>query len=245
MIKAVLFDLDDTLLGNNVYQTFLPAYFGSLAKHMTPYLKPEKFLQALDSSTRKLIASSDTDLTNRELFWKLFEQKTGLPTTEMEPVYLQFCREEFPKLRSITHLRPSAAPLIQHCFDQNLQVVIATNPMFPKLVIEERLAWAGVPVSDFNYDLITTYDNMHNTKPNPAYYAEILAMIDCTPKSALMVGDSWENDIVPAASLGIHTYWVNEESEGQPDASLTIGRGSLADFYNLFTNDQQWHFRTE
>jgi FMN phosphatase YigB (HAD superfamily) len=57
-----------------------------------------------------------------------------------------------------------------------------------------------------------------------------------------MVGDSWENDIEPAASLGLSTYWLNEGDDEPPDTSLIIGRGSLDDFYDLFMNGQRRRF---
>ena len=93
-------------------------------------------------------------------------------------------------------------------FARGLAVIIATNPLFPTTAIEQRLAWAGVPVDEYPYALVTTYENMHAAKPQPAYYREILAAIDCPPDRALMVGDDWKNDIAPAAAVGLHTFWT-------------------------------------
>jgi FMN phosphatase YigB (HAD superfamily) len=110
-------------------------------------------------------------------------------------------------------------------------VVIATNPLFPAAAIEQRLAWAGVPINEFAYSLVTTLENMHTTKPHESYYAEILARIDCPPGMALMVGDSWKNDIIPAAALGMATYWIPPDAEPAPDATLLRGWGTLEALY--------------
>ncbi len=228
MIEAILFDLDDTLLGNDM-DKFLPAYFGLLGQHAAPYLDRERFLQELLFGTQAMIASEDTAVSNRDVFWNTFQERTGLDPAELEPFFDRFYREIFPQLRSTTEKRPSALPLIQFCFAAGLTIVIATNPLFPARAIEERLAWAGVPVSMFNYDLVTTYENMHATKPSLAYYKEILADIDCLPQNALMVGDDWKNDIAPAAAVGMQTYWISPNGEEPPDDALIAGYGSLAD----------------
>ena len=123
------------------------------------------------------------------------------------------------------------------CFELGLKVVIATNAVFPISAIEQRLAWAGVPVTEFDYDLVTSYKNMHSAKPNSTYYTEILAKIDCVPETAVMVGDSWENDIVPAKEAGLYTYWINEDNPGEPpDSKLINGYGSLKEFHALLAD---------
>ncbi len=78
--------------------------------------------------------------------------------------------------------------------------------MFPRIAVERRLVWGKL--DGLNFDLITTYHNMHATKPHPQYYREILSKLDCPPAEALMVGDDWELDLAPAASLGMHTFWI-------------------------------------
>jgi FMN phosphatase YigB (HAD superfamily) len=149
----------------------------------------------------------------------------------MEPFFEQFYRNIFPQLVTTTEKRPSSIPLVQTCLDKGLKVVIATNPLFPAIAVEERLAWAGLPVAAFDYDLVTAYENMHASKPHPAYYREILAMIDCAPETAVMIGDDWKNDIIPADAVGIHTYWIAPDSQQPPAGVAVNGSGSLADLW--------------
>ncbi|HUM70342.1 MAG TPA: HAD family hydrolase, partial [Chloroflexota bacterium] len=215
MIKAVLFDLDDTLLGNDV-DTFVPRYFKLLGAYVAELLPVEEFIQALLACTEITIQNGDTTRTNFEVFWEAFTARTGLATAVAEPFFARFYEEVFPQLQAVTVVRPLARPLVQHCFDVGLKVVIATNPLFPRAAIEQRLAWAGVPVTEFDYALVTTMENMHATKPHSIYYTEILQCIGCDPDKALMVGDSWQNDIAPAAALGMHTFWMSPTAEPPP-----------------------------
>ncbi len=235
MIKAVLFDLDDTLLGNDM-DKFLPNYFALLGRHAERYLAKNRFLQELMTGTQAMIASVDTAVSNRDVFWQTFQQRTGLNPAEMEPFFEQFYRNVFPQLVATTEKRPYAAPLVQACLEKGLKVVIATNPLFPAIAVEERLAWAGLPVTAFAYELVTAYENMHTTKPHPAYYREILAKIACTPETAVMIGDDWKNDIIPADKVGLHTYWITTDGQRPPDGVAVNGSGSLADLWQQVQN---------
>lgn len=226
MIKAILFDLDDTLLGNSM-DGFMRRYFGLLGAYARPILDEKTFLAYLLQSTQAVIRNDDPASTNADVFWANFEQLSGLRRADLEPFFARFYETEFGRLRELTQARPEAVELVRESFDRGLQVVIATNPLFPRTAIEQRLEWAGVPASDYPYALVTTYETMHAAKPRPAYYREILSVIGRAPDEALMVGDDWDNDVVPAAATGLYAYWINETDES-PDPALIRGRGTLA-----------------
>ena len=94
------------------------------------------------------------------------------------------------------------------------------------------MEWAGVGVDRFPYDLVTSYENSHATKSNPAYYGEILETLDRRPAECLMVGDNWNWDIVCAAEIGIPGYWIAEANAQPPSTGTsTVGQGTLDDFF--------------
>ena len=232
MIQAILFDLDDTLLGNNM-DAFIPPYFDLLGRHVSLYLEKDRFLAELLHCTRAMMTNTDPAVFNRDVFWLAFEQRTGLPTAELEPFFERFYRGHFSRLQAVTQQRPVAAELIRACLARDLQVVIATNPVFPRVAIEQRLLWAGIPATEFNYALVTSYENMRATKPHQAYYRQILDTIDCDPQAAVMVGDNWENDIAPAAALGLNTYWIAPAGATPPDTHLASDYGTLDKLHQL------------
>ena len=236
MLKAVLFDLDDTLLGNHM-DTFIPRYFGLLGQHVEAYLPRDEFQKILMTATHVMAANTDRTMTNRDVFWQYFNEQTGLDTQEMETFFDAFYANQFLTLESIVTYRETAVSLVNLCLQKGYQVVVATNPMFPRLAIEARLAWAGLPVSAYDFDLVTTYENMHATKPHPVYYEEILAQIGVAAEAALMVGDDWENDIVPAASVGCSTYWLPMNGEIAPPQDDVVSKyGSLDELFALVTS---------
>ncbi len=244
MLRAVLFDLDDTLLINNM-ASFIPAYFQMLIQAFADRVPSERLFLELTRGIEAMDANEGSGPTNEEAFEAVFYPAVGLDREELKPVFERFYAAEFPKLRTITRPMPGARSVVERAFDRGLQVAIATNPVFPCTAVEQRLGWAGVSVLDFKYDLVTTIENMHATKAGSAYYREILSMLGREPQECLMVGDDWQRDMVPAASAGIPVYWVTgpetsaspgtgSRGDPLPDELLT-GSGSLAELLPLLT----------
>ena len=225
MIRAVLLDLDDTLLGNDM-ERFLPLYFAAMGERMARFIDPEDLVRKVLASSRVMMQNQDADITNQQAFDADFFTGLGHPESEVRPVIDAFYEDDFSALKRYTQPRPEARPLVQSLFNQGYDVVIATNPLFPRRAIEHRLDWAEV--SDFHFKLITTYENSHFSKPNPRYYQEILDKIGCRPREAVMVGDDFRNDIAPAMHVGLHTYWITDDISGEFSPSFSL-QGTLAD----------------
>jgi HAD superfamily hydrolase (TIGR01549 family) len=229
-VSTLLFDLDDTLLGNDM-EVFLPRYFALLGEYARPLFADSKeLLRELLYGTQAMIRNTDRSLTNRDVFWRVFAERTGLEPADTEAFFNRFYDHSFPALQAVTERRPAATRVIDKALARGYQVAIATNPLFPARAIEHRLAWAGLPVSDYDFALVTSYENMHATKPHPAYYDEILQRLGAEPATTLMVGDDWQNDVVPAAALGMPVYWIVGATAEPPDRALPAGVGDLDAF---------------
>jgi len=231
-IRAILFDLDGTLLDSNM-DVFLPHYFEMLTAHMAHILPPDDFIAHLLQATNAMIAN-DGSATNEKVFADVFYPLVGQPREKLEPIFMDFYAHDFPSLRQHTHRKPEARQVVQQAFDLDCDVVIATNPVFPAVAIEQRLEWAGV--ADFPYHLVTTYENSRAAKPNLAYYEHILGSIGQRAEMCLMVGDE-DGDMV-AAHLGCLTFLVpGPRTELGPATPGPTYRGTLTDLEALF---QSW-----
>jgi FMN phosphatase YigB (HAD superfamily) len=229
-LKALLLDLDDTLIDNPM-DTFIPAYFGALKTFMADVVAPRRFIEELLNATRAMDRNDGSGPSNEESFAAAFYPALGVPRAEMEPLLERFYREEFPQLEPLTRPRPAAPKIIEWAQDRGLQVVIATNPLFPRSAIHERMAWGGVGVDHFDYELVTTYENSHATKSHPAYFREIVDTLGRWPGECLMVGDNWGWDVVCAGAAGIPAYWIASDGAQSPDsAAETVGQGDLDSF---------------
>ncbi|MDE3088494.1 MAG: HAD family hydrolase, partial [Chloroflexota bacterium] len=123
-----------------------------------------------------------------------------------------------------------ARRIVARAFERRHPVVVATAPLFPRRALMQRLQWGGL--ANFPYALVTDYETMHASKPNPAYYREIAAMIHCAPADCVMVGNEVQNDILPARRAGMKTFWVTGAGE-EPTDVPSDWRGTLEDFGGL------------
>ncbi len=228
MNLTLLLDLDDTLLHNHIDE-FLPAYLKLLSDELAPYAPPEAMVPQLLSATRKMAENLRPDCTLKQIFDAAFFPALGLTPEDLQVVFKRFYDEKFPSLRYLTRPKPEAARLVQAAFERGYQVVVATNPLFPRRAIEHRLAWAGLPADQYPFTLITSYETFHFSKPNPAYYAEILGRLNWPEGGILMVGDDWKRDIQGASGLGLATYWLpNGATLDAEMMQAATSRGELA-----------------
>lgn len=224
-LRAVLFDLDNTLLLNDM-DAFIPAYLKLISAYAAEIYNPKRFVKQMLAATEAMATNTDPAISNERAFWDTFSQLTGWDRAEMVPFFTRFYETQFDGLQRLTQSRPEARSTVEWAFAMGYSVVIATNPMFPQIATEKRLAWAELGVDEFDYALVTTYENMHATKPHRQYYLEILDRVKCAPAQTLMVGDDWELDIAPAAAVGMRTYWVDAHTELA--GSALSGQGPLS-----------------
>lgn len=212
---SVFIDLDDTLLQNNM-ETFLPAYFDMLTQTI-PEIPSTHFLQHLLTATQKMIDNQDPAQTLEQTFDQAFFTAVGFDNKHLKPRFLDFYQNVYPKLQPLTNLRPQAIAMVNQILSRGYQIVIATNPLFPRVATYNRLSWAGLSTHRDSFALVTTYESFHFAKPNLAYYAEILAKLGYPDHPAVMIGNSLQDDIIPAATLGLPCFYLEGESKPVPE----------------------------
>ena len=84
-IKAILFDLDGTLLDSDM-QVFLPHYLKQLAARVAHLIPPKEFIAHLLAATQAMV-DNDGRATNAQVFAEAFYPRVGHSQTELEPVY--------------------------------------------------------------------------------------------------------------------------------------------------------------
>lgn len=228
MIRAVLFDLDNTLITNPNDQ-FVPAYLRALGAHLASLVPPERLLPELLRCVRVMLESTDPNHTLKEVFWAELLPALDVPAAELFPLVESFYAGVYGRLRCYTQPRPDAPRAVRAALRAGCDVVIATNPLYPATAILQRLAWAGVPADEYPYALVTSYEVMHAGKPRPEYFREIADRIGRRPEDCLMVGDDLAQDMI-ARSVGLRTYWITDGVADIPAGVEADGWGTLAEF---------------
>jgi FMN phosphatase YigB (HAD superfamily) len=208
MFKAVLFDLDGTLLHIDM-DYFLKQYFKKmmeLAAEMG-YREGSRLVEQIWRSTDVMIADLDHETSNEEVFMRDFYCNWPYSPEEFNLFFDRFYRERFPLLKEFCRPFPGVPEMMEYIMRQRVKVVIATNAVFPLSALRDRIAWAGL--GHHRFDLITSYELMHFCKPHVQYYQEIVQRIGVQPEDCLMVGNDTGEDL-PAAKIGMKTFLVED-----------------------------------
>ena len=232
-ITTVLFDLDGTLLPMD-QNAFIKAYFGGLARRLAPHgYDPQKLINAIWQGTAAMV-KNDGSRSNEDLFWQGFEATYGKPARQDEELFAAYYREEFDKVSSSCGYTPMAREIIDTVKARGLRVALATNPIFPAMATERRIAWAGLSTSDF--ELYTTYENSRFCKPNPAYYLDIMQTMGVSPEECLMVGNDVVEDMV-AQTLGSNVFLLTDDLINPKNVDISIyPHGSYEELLDFIKN---------
>lgn len=205
-IKAILFDLDGTLLPMD-QDLFLKYYFGTLAQKLMPLgYNKDTLINNIWAGTKSMVMNNGNK-TNEEAFWDTFCALAGKDCRKDEPVFDSFYRNEFIAAKNACQPTPAAKEVVEFIKAAGKRMILATNPIFPAVATENRAVWAGLPTEDF--ELITTYENSSYCKPNPKYYTEIMEKTGLKPEECLMVGNNAEEDMI-AETLGMKVFLLTD-----------------------------------
>lgn len=201
-IRYIFFDLDGTLLPMD-QDHFIRTYFGALSSYMQPHgLEAKSFVETIWHCTGAMFKNNGL-MTNEEVFWQTFTAAYGPEARQYEPIFNSFYHNKFSDVQSSCGFDPKASRTVRKLKEMGFELVLATQPIFPAIATENRIKWAGLDQNDFL--LYTTYENSNFSKPNPAYYQQILDKIGAKSSECLMVGNDATEDLA-AEQLGIKVF---------------------------------------
>ncbi|MBE0501254.1 MAG: HAD family hydrolase [Desulfuromonadales bacterium] len=236
-IKTVLFDLDGTLLQIEM-QNYISTYAASLAASLHQRAATDKVVDAVFSAIRSLIKRDSGDISNEAYFFRHIADLLQLDVELIGRNFAGFFSTGLPVLDPFIQPLDLARSLLEACLERGLDIVIATNPVFPKVVVESRLARAKL--ADFPFHRVTSYENCRRCKPNPVYFSDILTELNLPAESCLMIGNDTKHDLA-ARKVGIPTFlvdtWLIDRCQGDFTTDLRGGHTDLLDF--IMTIDKQ------
>lgn len=226
-MNTILFDLDGTLLPIDM-EAFENVYFKGLAKKFHDITTHDKLAFMVMESLKEMVNNTDL-ITNEKVFMK--KLATFLDEHEIqeyEKRFSDFYVHEFDELKQVTTPNKHIQQAVMTLKDKGYDLIVATNPMFPKLAIEKRIQWAGFNVSDFKY--VTSFEKNHYCKPQLAYYKEVLDQNNIKPNQCMMVGNDTVEDMI-ASKLGITTFLIDNHIIEREQAITPDYSGDYQAFY--------------
>lgn len=205
-ITTVFFDLDGTLLPMD-QEKFIEDYIRRLCAYLAPHgYDPRAVADALWKGTAAAV-KNDGSITNEKRFWDVFSALLGERVLQDGPVFDEFYRTEFPKVKESVGFNPRAKGLVEGLTARGIGCVLATNPVFPAAATYHRIRFAGLEVEDFRF--VTTFENSSFCKPDPNYYRELLAKLDLKGEECLMVGNDAHEDMA-ALDAGMEVFLLTD-----------------------------------
>lgn len=222
MIRAVLFDVDDTLCDDTGHFLNAARAIGervaSAHTNVDPTTVAETYRGVSDRFWTQEIALSAPEplATVRERLWRrAFDRLAIEPARELlDDVLVEYARL---RLDVMPALHENALETLDTLRSFGIAVGVVTNglsethvPKLQRLGIAERVSVSLMP------------DRIGCAKPEPGPFWMACEMLGVAPAETVHVGDSLHSDIRGARNAGLRAVWFNPKRLEHPGEPLTV-----------------------
>ena len=209
MKNILCVDLDQTLLARND-NIFILRSIDELCRSIQS-MPDGQCKSRMEAAIKKMIHRDTISQTLYEVFLSEFCDGNEQDRQKIAADLLHYYDTEYHAMQQYTSIIPEGIQFVKEAVRKNFKIVIATNPIYPLNALQQRVQWAGLADMMDKFLFITTMEDFHFTKPDPAYYVEILGRLAWPEDTrVVMIGDSLEMDIIPASRAGIPGYWLGD-----------------------------------
>jgi putative hydrolase of the HAD superfamily len=226
MIKAVVFDLDNTLVD-----------FMAMKR------------QAINAAINAMI-DAGLKLTSVDLQERInaIYKERGI---EFQNVFDQLLYDEFNKVDYkilsagvIAYRRAREAALVPYPHVYLTLIELAKMGMKLAVVSDApaREAWLRLAYLNFHhiFDHVVTFDDTKERKPHPAPFKRALSLLDVHGEEALMIGDWEERDVVGAAKVGMKTVFARYgDTFGTGASNADYEVNDISELLQIVQNENQ------
>jgi putative hydrolase of the HAD superfamily len=262
MIKAIFFDLDDTLLWDQ--KSIKEAFAATCKVAEERYgLDPEQFEEAVRDAARKLYSSYEIypftqmiGINPFEGLWGNFldEQDdfrkmkaivsayrkdawtTGLKTMGVDdPDFGYELGERFPQERRNLPFVYEETFRILDALKGNYQLLLLTNGS-PDL---QKTKLSITPELAPYFDHIVISGDFGRGKPDPSIFEHALSRMSLKKDEVIMVGDNLMTDILGANRAGIKSVWINRHQKEKNEVIPTYEIQHLEELFSILEELQE------
>jgi len=225
--KAILLDLDGTLINIEV-SFFIDTMINSMAMYFSDYLEFEEFRTGIFGGIDAIVSMPrQGGETNRDGFNRSFMELTGVDEDLTEKLFTEYYRTVFTEFFDYGSQVDGARKFVVAALRSGYRLALATNPIFPKMAIVERMRWGAIEPELFH--VISDLETMRSCKPQTEYFMEVAGKLDVDSEKCLMVGNDVQHDL-PASKVGMGTFLVDTNMVHRNNDDIEAdGRGTLHD----------------
>jgi putative hydrolase of the HAD superfamily len=203
MIKAIFFDLDDTLENWMIAKNAIRDRFcGFITKKYG--LDKEKFFETFVKVEYEIVGRSLNPMNYKRSVWikealKRFGVKTG--KSELKKLDDLYWKIAFSKIRAYPDTIPTLRKLRKY------KKIIVTDSDGDKNNEIKNRKISKLKLRKY-FDLIVTSNETGRNKPDKKMWRIALKKFKLKPSECIMVGDKPEMDLKPAKEMGFATVWM-------------------------------------
>lgn len=193
MVRAILFDLDNTLID---FLTFKKETAKAAAKTMV-----KQGLSATEIETYGKIFSvyDEYGIEYQKTFYKVikpFNLEINKAEKIQQAAILAYLQRKFDVLKPY----PMVKPTLKKLKEKGIQIGVVSDA--PRNKVWQRLVLTGL---ESEFDLVITHDDTMEFKPHPSPFYVALKKLNLLPRACLFVGDNPKRDIKGAKEVGMRT----------------------------------------
>lgn len=256
MLKAIFFDLDDTLLWDQ--KSIQEAFIATCKIAEERYgVNPEKLEEAVRKAARELYASYET---------YSFTQMIGI--NPFEGLWGNFLddHEEFRKMQEIVpgyrkdawtiglkrlgvddsefgyelaETFPEERKKLPFVYEETFQVLDALKESYQLLLLTNGSPDLQQTKLKITSELVPYFDQIvisgdyGKGKPDPGIFEHALDLMKVDKNEAIMVGDNLMTDILGANRVGMKSIWINRHQKERNEVIPTFEIQHLEELYPL------------
>lgn len=222
-IRAIVFDLDDTLCG--YWDASKAALLSTFQTVEVPGQSAEEMVQHWAAAFREFSP------TLKKTGWYQGYLESGGPTrVEQMRLTLQRAGIDDPeKAKQLSDLYGARRNANLKLFPESLEVLNALQHRYPMAVLTngpadiQRQELATLGISDF-FAGVYIEGEMGLGKPHRKVFTQIEGDLQTGPSHMLMVGNSYAHDVRAALEAGWKAVWVRRPSDVPPSAAGTVAK---------------------
>lgn len=256
MIKAIFFDLDDTLLWD---QKSVKEAFAATCKFAEERfgIDPDRLEEAVRENARELYSSYETfpftqmiGINPFEGLWGEFKDETEdfRKLSNIVPEYRknawtlglkQLGIDDLAFGAELGELFPKNRRKVPFVYDDTFQVLDTLKKDYRLVLITngspdlQNTKLTITPELAPYFDHIVISGGYGKGKPDRGIFEHALSLMSLQKEEAVMVGDNLNTDILGANRAGIKSVWINREQKERNEVEPSYEISQLTDLYEV------------
>lgn len=230
LIKGILFDYGGTLDtgATHWFHVFKDGYHFAGLDVKEELLRDAYIFGEREVSKAGIIQKEDS-------FRSVLEKKMAFQFSyilTMDPILV--ARQEIRQKKKV--VIDFCMSVVQHHTRRSRSVLDCLRQRFLLALVSNFYGNLHKVITEFDLDLFSTEIESARVgvrKPDPLIFSKSVEALAIRPEEALVVGDSFEKDIIPARSIGCQTIWFKGQAWNAQERDETIPSGTILKIEDL------------